>query len=116
MSSAIEGAGQHPKAAVLCSRLQDTFRDVMENPIYACDINPALRGPFGVCKIELKESARPLHKKIFRCSGEKEQALSEMIEKLIKRKWILPSKSEWTSQAFVVPKPPDGSGQEKWRL
>jgi transposase InsO family protein len=92
------------------------FSGVLENPVYACDIDPAIRGPFGVCKIELKEGAKPMHRKFFRCSGEREIALNEMIEKLIERKWIIPSKSEWTSQAFVVPKPPDPSGQKKWRL
>ena len=57
-----------------------------------------------------------MHKIFFRCSGEREDALREMIEKFISRGWIIPSKSEWTSQAFVVPKPADASGQKKWRL
>jgi hypothetical protein len=39
-----------------------------------------------------------------------------MIEKLISRGWIVPSKSEWTSQAFVVPKPLGADGIKKWRL
>lgn len=75
-----------------------------------------IRGPFGVCRIELKEGAKPLHKKFFRCSGEREEALNKMIEKLISRGWIVPSKSEWTSQAFVVPKPPNAKGEKQWRL
>jgi hypothetical protein len=116
LSAVIESGGQHPKSQELCTKINREFSDVLEHPIYAHDIDPAIRGPFGVCKIELKEGAQPMHRKFFRCSGEREQALNTMIEKLIERKWIIPSKSEWTSQAFVVPKPPDASGEKKWRL
>ena len=38
-----------------------------------------------------------------------------MIEKLISRGWVIPSKSEWTSQAFVVPKPTDKNAPKAWR-
>jgi hypothetical protein len=85
-------------------------------PIYAKDIDPRIRGPFGVCKIELKEGAKPMHKKFFRCSGEERRHLNALIKKLISRGWIVPSKSEWTSQAFVVPKPADAAGNKQWRL
>ena len=47
---------------------------------------------------------------------EREVALNLLIEKLISRGWIVPSKSEWTSQAFLVPKPPDATGIKQWRL
>ena len=66
----------------------------MDNPIYARDLDPEIRGPFGVCKIELTEGAKPSHKKFLRCSGEREEALNKLIEKLIDRGWIVPSKSE----------------------
>jgi len=116
VSGVIESASPHPKAAQLEQILREKFDDVMEHPIYAKDIDPRIRGPFGVCKIELKDGAKPMHKKFFRCSGEREEALNEMIKKLISRGWIVPSKSEWTSQAFVVPKPADASGKKQWRL
>lgn len=116
VSSAIESASPDPKSKALEEALRRRFDDVMEKPIYAKDIDPTIRGPFGVAKIELKEGAKPLHKKFFRCSGEREEALNAMIEKLISRGWIVPSKSEWTSQAFVVPKPPDSTGKKQWRL
>ena len=115
-SSVIESTSPHPEALRLEAELRKEFVDVMEQPIYARDIDPEIRGPFGVCKIELKEGAKPLHKKFFRCSGEREDALNKMIEKLIQRGWITPSKSEWTSQAFVVPKPPNAKGEKQWRL
>ena len=88
----------------------------MKNPIYARYIDPEIRGPFGVCKIALKEGAKPSHKKFFRFSGGREEALNKLIEKLIDRGWIVPSKSEWTSQAFVVPKPPNAKPKKQWRL
>ena len=114
--SAIESASPHPRAKALEAELRRKFDDVMEHPVYARDINPAIRGPFGIAKIDLKEGAKPLHKKFFRCSGEREEALTGMIKKFISRGWIVPSKSEWTSQAFVVPKPAKMSGEKQWRL
>jgi len=116
VSGVIESAQPHPKAITLESELRKKYEHVMEHPVYAKDIDPKIRGPFGVCKIELKEGAKPMHKKFFRCSGEREEALNKMIQKLISRGWIVPSKSEWTSQAFVVPKPADASGNKQWRL
>ena len=83
-------------------RLRTEFPDVLEKPVYAKDIDPAIRGPFGVARIELKDGAKPMHKKFFRCSGEREEALNDMIKKLIDRGWVVPSTSEWTSQAFVT--------------
>ena len=115
-SGVIESASPHPRARELEADLRHRFDDVMEKPVYAKDIDPRIRGPFGIAKIELKEGAKPLHKKFFRCSGEREDALKAMIEKFISRGWIVPSKSEWTSQAFVVPKPSSVIGQKQWRL
>ena len=114
--SVIESASPHPRSKILERDLRSKYEDVMEKPIYAKDIDPALRGPFGIARIELKEGAKPLHKKFFRCSGELEVALNTLIEKLISRGWIIPSRSEWTSQAFVVPKPNNAKGEKQWRL
>ena len=116
VSSAIESASPHPQSKLFDAELRRRYEDVMEHPVYAKDIDPAIRGPFGVAKIELKEGAKPMHKKFFRCSGEREIALKAMIEKFISRGWVIPSKSEWTSQAFVVPKPADKAGNKQWRL
>lgn len=59
--------------------------------------------------------SQPMHREFFCCSGEREIALNEMSEKLTERKWSNPSKSEWTSQAFVVPKALRPICQKKWR-
>ena len=112
----IECAGQNSKAVDYISRLKSEFSDVLEKPIYARDIDPRIRGPFGIAKIQLKEGAKPLHRKFFRCSGEREEALDNMIQKLISRGWVVESRSEWSSQAFVVPKPVGSSGEKQWRL
>ena len=116
VSGVIESAQPHPKASELEMSLRKKFDSVLEHPVYAKDIDPLIRGPFGVARIELKEGAKPMHKKFFRCSGEREEALNKLIQKLIARGWIVPSKSEWTSQAFVVPKPADAAGNKQWRL
>ena len=39
-----------------------------------------------------------------------------MIAKFIDRGWVVPSKSEWTSQAFVLPKPATKNGEKQWCL
>ena len=64
----------------------------------------------------MKEGAKQLHEKFFRCSGERELALNTMIEKLISRGWVVPSRSDWTSEAFVMPKPNNAKGEKQWRL
>ena len=88
----------------------------MKNHKYAKDIDPLCRGPFGTAKIDLKDHAKPMKKRFFRCSGEREEALELLITKMIKNGWIVPSTGEWAAQAFLVPKPPDASGLKDWIL
>ena len=54
--------------------------------------------------------------KAFRKLGEREVALREIISKYLQRGWIRPSKSEWASQPFVVPKPASADGKKQWRM
>jgi hypothetical protein len=62
--SAIESAQPHPKATAFEQSLRKQFDDVLNHPVYAKDITDAsIRGPFGVAKIELKDGAKPMHKK-----------------------------------------------------
>ena len=82
---------------------------MIETPKYAKDIDPLTRGPFGVAHIHLKEGAKPMKKKFFRSGGEREEALEGMLQNMIDRGFIVPSTSEWSAQAFVVPKPSDSS-------
>lgn len=75
VSGVIEVGGEHPKAAALYSKLREVFVDVMEHLFSAYKIDPTLRGPFGSCKIVLKESAKSIHEKIF--------------DVLVKERWLL---------------------------
>ena len=61
VSSAIETASPHPRSKILESELKKRYDDVMNHPIYAKDIDPENRGPFGNAKIELKDGAKPMH-------------------------------------------------------
>jgi len=81
----------------------------------AQNIDPKVRGPYGIARIELKDKAVPQARKPFRMSEEREQAMNQIVEKCLKRGWIRPSKSEWASQAFVVPKARK-DGQKDWRM
>ena len=116
IASVIESASTIPEAQKYIEQLRILYADVTEKPLYARDIDPESRGPFGMAKIDLKEGAKPMKKRFFRCSGEREDALSDLIDKMLDRGWIVSSKSEWAAQAFLVPKPPDPIGKKQWRL
>ena len=60
VAGVIESSSTPPEAERFIAVLRQQFRDVTDNPVYARDIDPALRGPFGVCRIELKEGAKPM--------------------------------------------------------
>jgi len=62
-------------------------------------------------KIRLKANARPIKQKYYRLTKLKSDILKEEIAKLIKKKLIEPSYSEWSSPIVLIPKP-----NGKWRL
>ena len=73
-----------------------------------------LRGPYGVCHIELKPSPEPKAVKPYRCVGIRAAAFKALIEKFRDRGMLRAAQEdnpEWVSRAFVVPKPGG-----KWRL
>ena len=82
----------------------------------AKDVDPKVRGPYGVAVIHLKDDAQPKAMKPFRMMGEREAALKGIIDKFIKRGWNRPSQSEWCCQAFVMPKPMKADMSKDWRM
>ena len=107
---------QHPAADTWVQLIQRSYYSELHEPKLVRDVDPALRGPYGVAVIELKPSARPLARKPFRMLGIREEALRVFIDKYLERGWIQPSKSEWAAQAFVVPKPAAADGTKQWRM
>ena len=61
-------------------------------------------------KIHLKPGARPIKQKFYRISKLKTDILKEELTKLINKRLIEPSYSEWSSPVVLVPKP-----NSKWR-
>ena len=116
LRSVIASAKQHPDASSLVDEIQQLFHSELHEPKLARDVDPLVRGPHGVAHIELHDGAVPCAKKPFRTLGEREAALQGIIDKYLARGWIVPSKSEWASQAFVVPKPTKADGSKDWRL
>ena len=114
LRSVIASTSQHADAAPLVERIQHYFHAQLHEPKLARDVNPSIRGPFGVAKIELKDTGRPLARKPFRTLGLREEALKVIIDKYLDRGWIQPSKSEWAAQAFVVPKPDSADHKKQW--
>ena len=88
----------------------------MEKPLYVKDIDPTTKGPFEVARRELKKGAISMRKKFFRCSGEREEALGELIDKILERGWIVPSKANGQHNLSLYLKPPDPLGKKAWRL
>lgn len=116
LRSVIASGTQHPDAQPYCEELSRLFHTQLFEPQLARDVDPAIRGPFGVAHIELRPNAVPQARRPFRTLGEREAALREIIEKFKERGWIRPSLSEWAAQAFVVPKPSKPGQPKAWRL
>ena len=115
VQSVIESTEEHPGAKPFIEKLEKMYQDVLHQVTLAKDVNPSLRGPFGVARIELQDGAVPQKRKPFRMLGEKEEAFKVLIKKFLERGWIEPSDSEWGSQAFLVTKPGPKS-VENWRM
>ena len=67
-----------------------------------------LRGPYGVCHIELKPNPEPLALKPYQCVGIRAAVFKALIEKYRDRGMLRAAQEdnpEWVSRAFVVPKP-----------
>jgi hypothetical protein len=111
--SVIDSHEEHPEAGPYKKKLEEEFHDVLFDLVLAKDVDPTVRGPFGVAHIELLEGAVPQKKKPFRMLGEKEKALQALIKKFKDRHWIEETNSEWGSQAFLVGKP---TVADAWRM
>ena len=57
-----------------------------------------------MAKTELKEGANTSKNRFYRANGDREVALDALIMSMLKKGWIVPSKSAWAAQAFLVPK------------
>jgi hypothetical protein len=57
------------------------------------------------CHIELQEGASPVHIRQYRLTPREKEELEEKVESFIKKGWIEPSSSSWSSSVLFVPKP-----------
>ena len=78
---AIESGAEHPDAADIIEGLKEKYNDVLFRQQLARDVDPEIRGPYGVATIELKDGAVPHKKRPFRMQAEREDALRKVIGK-----------------------------------
>ena len=93
------------RLALLGKKIEEDYRDVLFEKVYAHEIDPECRGEHGVATIRLKEGAMPKKEGAFRLKGEREDEFKKFMEKFKKNGWIGESNSAWGARAFVVPKP-----------
>ena len=98
-------ASQKPsEASAFIAKINAEYHDVLFNQFLAKDVDPALRGPYGVATIELSEGAAPHKRRPFRMQAERGEALRKVIESYLAKDWIEPSASDRSAQAFLVAK------------
>ena len=92
----------HPLAKQLTEMLIAEFGKTSLSGIYLPD--PPIRGPFGEGEIWLKPDAKPVSVPPFRLSGEREEALRNLVGKSMDLHKLEPGKGAWNTPAFPVPK------------
>ena len=87
--------------------LMAEFGDTSLSGIYPVD--PPVRGPFGEGQIWLMPEARPVSMPPFQLSGERRDALDQLVATAIAKKKLEPGVGAWNTPAFPVPKKVLGS-------
>ena len=101
---------ESPKVKKLRDRLLKDYGHTVFSPEPVRD--PPKRGPLGEAEIRLREGARPYHKPPFHITGERLEAMKEMVQALVDCGKIERASSAWCSPAFPVAKKEPG----KFRL
>ena len=91
-------------------RILKDYKDTVFSPEPVRD--PPKRGPLGEAEIRVKEGARPVNKPPFHITGERLDAMKEMVQALVDCEKIERASSAWCSPAFPVAKKEPG----KYRL
>ena len=67
-------------------------------------------------EIRLEPGSRPPFHRAYKFSFGQLEELRVQLDKLTELGFIRPSKSPYGAPVMLVPKPPDGSGVDKWRM
>ena len=94
--------------------LRSQMRNRYKNTTFRPDVysDPPVRGPHGLAKIEMKPGIVPHIQRPFAITGERREAMIEIISEFERLGLIEPGVSPWLSPAFPVKKKEAG----KWRL
>ena len=99
--------------ASLCKDYKDVIVKLLEEnlDIIATSSEELTPSDLAPHKINLKANAKPVKQRCYRVTKFKSDIIKEELIKLIKKKLVVPSYSEWSSPVVVVPK-----ANGKWRL
>ena len=100
-------AAESPLAGQLRQALLDEFGQTSLSGKYVP--NPPVRGPFGEAEIWLKPDAKPVSVPPYQMTGERRQALIDLVEKARQTGKLESGKGPWNTPAFPVPKKVQGS-------
>ena len=117
VTTAVGELQQSPKVLAAIDRIKKEFGPTsLSGKTMA---NPPVRGPNGACLFDLLPGAKPRKARPCRMVGEREDAITRLLEELCERGWLENAISDWGSPCFPVPK--RGSYAEygiktEWRL
>ena len=100
-------SAEHPLAEQLRQKLLEEFGESSLSGKYVP--NPPVRGPDGEAQIWLKPDAKPVSVPPFQLTGERRQALSELVERARETGKLEDGRGPWNTPAFPVPKKTPGT-------
>ena len=104
----------HPLAQELRQKLIDEFGKTSLSGKYLP--HPPVRGPHGEAEIWLKPDAKPVSQPPYQLTGERRQALADLVEKAREGGKLEDGKGPWNKPAFPVPKKVAGTWWGWWVL
>ena len=112
--SIVQAVGEEKEGNTTIQTLIETLHKDYDGVVLRPDVPPEniiKRGPYGEGTIEIKPGYPPKNQRPIHLTGERREALIELVKSWVKDGKVEEGRSEWSSPAFVVAK----KGTSKWR-